>query len=149
MANLDFLAAGVQDDPDPIKRDVQRSRNPNPFEEVVSMSWDAREYNEDKDAFVGATKRVNAQTDEQAQAIVRAIRLAGKNLRIGIRLSAPSERYEVDVPVLDENGAETGETTTVTRTRFLAGTIRFSTKELTERNGRGSEDAESGEEDAA
>jgi hypothetical protein len=65
-------------------------------------------------------------------------------------VQAPNEKREVDVPVKDEDGNETGEYTTVVRTFWLPGTIKFSTKELTERNGSASdEDDESGEEDAA
>jgi hypothetical protein len=136
--NLDFAAAGVIDADEPIRRDVTRERKANPFEAPLLASFEQGSH-DDKGKFRGATKQVEASSDEQAQAIVRALRLAGKNLRVGVKISAPSEQYTDE-----KSGNE--------RTRYLAGTIKFEAKELTERkasgNGNGPDaDAEQSEEE--
>lgn len=136
MASLEFLAAGVQDATEPIRRDVTRSRKPNPFESHVQASWDARQWDEDKEMEVGATKQVDTSSDEQTADVVRAIRLAGKNLRLGVRISAPHDKY-----VEDDK----------TKIEYRAGVVKFSTKELTVRSENGDATAaqsEEGSEDA-
>jgi hypothetical protein len=130
--NLDFLAAGVTDAAEPIKRDVTRSRKPNPFEAHVLASWDAREYDDARDIEVGSTKQIETSSAEQTATVVRLVRLAGKNLRIGTRVNAPHDKYE-------EGGKN--------KIAWKAGIVKFSTKTLTERSDNGDAATDAAEQD--
>ena len=135
MAEIDLtkLASRVEDAPEPIKRTTSRDGTPNPFEPMVSASWDARTKRGHKDAEVGSTKQVRAYTNDQATAIVRALRRASDALNLGVKIDAPTEDYT--------ETAEDG--TTKTKTRYVAGTIRFESVKRQERKRKPTETAAS------
>jgi hypothetical protein len=141
MAEIDLtaLAGRVEDAPEPIKRTNTRDGAPNPFEPMVAASWDARTKRGHKGTEVGSTKQVRAYTNDQATAIVRALRRASDSLNLGVKIDAPTEDYTEQVPVTDGDGNAVTDgdgnavTETKTKTRFVKGTIRFESVKRQER----------------
>jgi len=118
MADLSFLAAGTSESEAPIKREVHRERKANPFEAKLDESWDAGSTDENGKVR-GKTLQVTTYKPEDTTAVVRALRLAGKHLGMGVKIQAPTER--------GEDG----------KTRYVAGTVRFEAAELRQKNGDG------------
>jgi len=140
MADLSFLAAGATDADEPIKRVVSRERKANPFEAKLEESWDGGSTDENGKVR-GKAMQVTTYKPEDTTAVVRALRLAGKHLSMGVKISAPSEKYEAD------DGTE--------KSRYVAGTVKFEAAELRQKsdgdgdgngNGGNAEDAENADE---
>jgi len=141
MAEIDLsaLAGRVEDAPEPIKTSRNRDGTPNPFEPMVAASWDARTARGHKGAEVGSTKQVRAYTNDQATAIVRALRRASDALNLGVKIDAPTEDYTEDVPKTDGNGEPVTDddgnavVERKTKTRFVKGTVKFEAVKRQER----------------
>jgi hypothetical protein len=135
--DLSKLASRVEDSTEPIKRTADRSGEPNPFDPMLSASWDARTARGHNGAEIGATKQIRAYTDEQTTAIVRALRRASETLGLGVKIDAPTEKYQ-------EDGKD--------KTRYVAGTVRFEAMKRQERKRKdeqtSADESESADQDA-
>jgi hypothetical protein len=135
MADLSFLAAGTQDADEPVKRVVSRDRKPNPFEAKLEESWEGGSTDE-SGKVRGKAMQVQTYKAEDTTAVVRALRLAGKHLRIGVRISAPTEKY------MDDEKQEE-------RARYIAGIVKFEAAELRQQDNGGNGDGNGGNTESA
>jgi hypothetical protein len=149
--DLAKLAGNVKDAPEPIKRTADRSGGPNPFEPILTASWDARTARGHNGAEIGATKQVRVYTDEQATAAVRALRKASDTLGLGVKIDAPTEDYTDLVPLVKDGQVVTDEagaavTEEKRRTRFVAGTVKFEAVKRQERKRKPADEQASADE---
>jgi hypothetical protein len=104
--NLDHLAAGSRPS-DKWQRTVNRTRKANPFEPKLQASYDNGEQATRKikgggtrDGIDGEPFEVTVSNEDQAHAVVRALRLAAKHLGIGVRVNATDFEDDDGNPVV-------------------------------------------------